>query len=817
MNIIIPIGGKGERFINKNYELPKPLIKVFDKTMIEYVIDNLNYNDSDNIFIIYRPQLDNYNFTNIINNKYHNIYLIKLDYDTNGAAETINYGINKIISNNLTNNLKCLLLDCDTFYLCDIIDKLKDISDNATFYFNDIEKEPIYSYINIIDDKIINIAEKIKISNNANTGAYYFKNIYELEKYTKHIIDNNIRFNNEYYTSCVIKEMINDNHIFNGICINKNNFISLGTPSQVSYYINNTYAFLFDLDGTIVNTKKIYFKVWNKILEKYNIILNDDMYDCYIDGNNDEVAMKMLVNNISNDDINNISVEKDRIFIEYINDIVIINNINNFIEELYKKGYKIGVVTNCNRVVAELILNKINISKYLSLLIIGNECIYPKPNAEPYKKAIEYLNISNSNVIIFEDSKTGITSAMGSNPRCIVGIEGTLSYNELMNSGVDIIISNYDNINIDEIIIKKNNNDIFLNKLKQYIHNSICNKYNNILDIKIDYNKIKGGYISDILKVSVILTNNEIIKLILKLENRNENSVGKMAIDLDLYNREYYFYETISNYIPLKIPKFYGIVKNDDFTSIGILLEDLNIDNFYLNLNLNISSIDISLKVLEKLAKLHATFHSKKLTDKFSFIKKNDNISYNPSWYNYIIQKYPIFLDKWCNILTENDITISNNIIKNFINIQQNILSKEPLTLCHGDIKSPNIFYYKMKDNMYEPYFIDWQYIIYGKGVQDLVFFMIESFEPHIINKYNKLFIEYYYIKLCENNVKDYSYSEYIRDFKASICYFPFFVAIWFGTTAIDELIDKNFPFFYIKKLYNFININLSDDFFNKL
>jgi NDP-sugar pyrophosphorylase family protein len=97
MNIIIPIGGKGERFINENYKLPKPLIKVFDKTMIEYVIDNLNYNDNDNIFIIYRPQLDNYNFTNIINNKYHNIYLIKLDYDTNGAAETINYGINKII------------------------------------------------------------------------------------------------------------------------------------------------------------------------------------------------------------------------------------------------------------------------------------------------------------------------------------------------------------------------------------------------------------------------------------------------------------------------------------------------------------------------------------------------------------------------------------------------------------------------------------------------------------------------------------------------------------------------------------------------
>jgi hypothetical protein len=35
--------------------------------------------------------------------------------------------------------------------------------------------------------------------------------------------------------------------------------------------------------------------------------------------------------------------------------------------------------------------------------------------------------------------------------------------------------------------------------------------------------------------------------------------------------------------------------------------------------------------------------------------------------------------------------------------------------------------------------------------------------------------------------------------------YFPFFVAIWFGTVDEDELIDKNFPFFFIQRLFNFL------------
>ena len=40
MNIIIPIGGKGERFKKENYRQPKPLIPIFEKPMLFYLLDN---------------------------------------------------------------------------------------------------------------------------------------------------------------------------------------------------------------------------------------------------------------------------------------------------------------------------------------------------------------------------------------------------------------------------------------------------------------------------------------------------------------------------------------------------------------------------------------------------------------------------------------------------------------------------------------------------------------------------------------------------------------------------------------------------------
>jgi len=238
MNIIIPLGGKGERFRKKGYDKPKPLIKVFNKEILFYVIDNLVINKDDKIFIIYNKDLDNYDFSNIIKNKYTNINLIKLDRDTKGASETVFIGLNEII-NNYSYNKKSILIDGDTFYTEDIINKFRSIDKNAVFYTHNFDANPVFSYIKIDNENnIIDIKEKNKISDNANTGAYAFNDIKVLYNYAKYIVENNIIFNNECYTSCIINEMINKNEQFLGIELNNNNVNVLGTPEQVENYIS---------------------------------------------------------------------------------------------------------------------------------------------------------------------------------------------------------------------------------------------------------------------------------------------------------------------------------------------------------------------------------------------------------------------------------------------------------------------------------------------------------------------------------------------------------------------------------------------------
>lgn len=800
MNIIIPLGGLGSRFSKIGYKDPKPLIKIYNKYLLEMVIDNLYIKENDKIFILYNINLEKYNFVEIITNLYKNkkeIIFIKIINNTEGAAETLNIGINNIIQNH-TFNKKTIVIDCDTVYTTDILDLFRNHIYNMVYFTCKDNEQPIYSYIEINNGFITNIAEKNKISNNANTGAYCFQNIYDILKYSNIVIDNKIKFNNEYYTSCIIKTMIQDNILFTGNELNSDKVISLGTPHELNTFLDKTNVFLFDLDGTLVITDDIYYWVWSDILNYFNIVLTKEIYTNFILGNSDKFVLNSLLKNIKID-LHDLSNKKDELFKLHINKIKKIDGIIEFIQFLHYNNHKLAIITNCNNNIAVLILKYLNIYNYFDIIISADMCKNNKPFSEPYIKGLEYFNIDNSKAIIFEDSKSGLLSATSINPKCLIGIQTIYNEEELLNYGCNFTIKNYYNYNIlyNNIIEFKNNYNI-----DKYIINSL--KYHNInfeKNIKINQIKMKGGNIADVLEINI--NNNNYIA---KIENKLDNTLSIMANKLELYNREYYFYNNIAPFIPVKIPKLLANIYNDENKQIGFVLENLFSKGFVINLDLNKENIQISLNIIEKMCKLHIHFNNKNLESQFinGYLKKNNSNIFKPFLYDFIVSKINIFKIKWAFFI-DNDINnIIDNIVVNFNNIQE-ALSNDNLTLVHGDIKSPNIFY--DINNNYEPWFIDWQHCVIGKGVQDLIFFIIESFNINNIEYLYPLFINYYYKILVDNNI-NYLYTQYIKDINYALCYIPFFTAVWFGSMSMDEQIDKNWIYFFIQKLFFLFKLN---------
>ena len=74
MIIIIPIGGIGQRFKENGYEKPKALINIYGKSIISYLLDNLNTDNIDYIFIPYNKEYKQYRFEDLLIKNYPNIH-----------------------------------------------------------------------------------------------------------------------------------------------------------------------------------------------------------------------------------------------------------------------------------------------------------------------------------------------------------------------------------------------------------------------------------------------------------------------------------------------------------------------------------------------------------------------------------------------------------------------------------------------------------------------------------------------------------------------------------------------------------------------
>src|SRR5579872_3541921 len=280
MFIIIPIGGIGKRFSDDGYILPKPLINIKGKTMIEWVIDNLVLEEKDKLIITYSSHLDNFRFSDFIRKRYlssESIYcdsketkisekpqiiLYRLEEVTKGAAHTLQITLLNLLKDYPIefNKNKVVSLDCDTFYKEDILSRIRNTDKNSILYFKSVDLKPIYSYIQLdASNNIKDIKEKIKISDNANSGCYCFLNAKNLLTYCNKLISSFQEDKKELYISTIYSEMLENKEEIIGIEIK--DFICLGTPLQVKSFIDNSRCnnqrICFDLDNTLVTYPKI--------------------------------------------------------------------------------------------------------------------------------------------------------------------------------------------------------------------------------------------------------------------------------------------------------------------------------------------------------------------------------------------------------------------------------------------------------------------------------------------------------------------------------------------------------------------------------
>jgi HAD superfamily hydrolase (TIGR01509 family) len=82
-----------------------------------------------------------------------------------------------------------------------------------------------------------------------------------------------------------------------------------------------------------------------------------------------------------------------------------------FLTELKDKGMKMAVVSSAYSSSVNYIINSLNLRHYFDFILTGDDIIKKKPDPECYLLALDKLALSKEQVIVFEDTESGLKAA----------------------------------------------------------------------------------------------------------------------------------------------------------------------------------------------------------------------------------------------------------------------------------------------------------------------------------------------------------------------------------------------------------------------
>lgn len=235
MNVLIPMAGLGSRFSYAGYALPKPMILMNGKPMLERVMENLYHPSCRYTIVINEKQIQKIDVEKIVRQITNNFEIVVLDYVPKGPAMSCLQA--KILDDEPLMIINCdqIIMDFDWKIFNYFIKTKKPEAILGVFH----NTSPKNSYVKLNEKgEVVLVKEKAVISNMATTGLHFWTRGGLFLNSVKQMIDAHDTTNGEFYVAPSF------NYLPKGAVILPfafNLHCPIGTPSDLEFFIQKYY------------------------------------------------------------------------------------------------------------------------------------------------------------------------------------------------------------------------------------------------------------------------------------------------------------------------------------------------------------------------------------------------------------------------------------------------------------------------------------------------------------------------------------------------------------------------------------------------
>ena len=177
---------------------------------------------------------------------------------------------------------------------------------------------------------------------------------------------------------------------------------------------------IFDNDGILVDTEKLFFQACRETLEKIGVALS---LEIYLDVSLRQGKSCMyLAEEIGYTDaqIQQLRLNRDVVYRDLLSSsVTVLDGVYKVLEALHGK-IKMGVVTSTPRLHFDLVHAQTGIKTYLDFVYAQEDFPRLKPHPDPYLHALKEQKMKAEETLVVEDTERGLFSATAAGMSCII-------------------------------------------------------------------------------------------------------------------------------------------------------------------------------------------------------------------------------------------------------------------------------------------------------------------------------------------------------------------------------------------------------------
>jgi beta-phosphoglucomutase len=201
-------------------------------------------------------------------------------------------------------------------------------------------------------------------------------------------------------------------------------------------------ALLFDLDGTLANTDPFHYCAWKELLQGFGINIDETFYKTRISGRLNPAIAQDLLPQLSPEEQQQFIEQKEARFRELAPQLKPLQGLSEIVNWAEAHKLRQAVVTNAPPENVQHTLRALHLENHFHSVVIADDLGIGKPDPAPYQYALNQFGIVAEQAVAFEDSPSGVRSAVGAGIPTI-GIASTQDPKTLYAVGAVLIVPDF--------------------------------------------------------------------------------------------------------------------------------------------------------------------------------------------------------------------------------------------------------------------------------------------------------------------------------------------------------------------------------------